>query len=180
MGFEQLAELRDRLRAQAENAKPAEPEPVRQSTLKTPGPRAEKRGAADPAIEAIWRLQKIFPRAFPRSPAPKVPLKVGIYQDAAQHLEQLGVSSEQLKQAIATWCRGARYWSSLVENAVRVDLNGEPTGMVTPEQAQRANTRPSRRQQGHQQAKRSRSDSSAAESPVEEAPPMKALSEKLS
>ncbi|WP_124313985.1 ProQ/FinO family protein [Pseudomonas chlororaphis] len=175
MGFEQLAELRDRLRAQAENAKPVEPEPVRQSKPRAPGPRAEKRKPADPAIEAIWRLQKIFPRAFPKSPAPKVPLKVGIYQDAAQHLERLGVSSEQLKQAIATWCRGARYWSSLVENAVRVDLNGEPAGVVTPEQTQRASTRTSRRQQGVPQAKRSRPDLRTVESSVEEASSMTAL-----
>ncbi|WJV25538.1 MULTISPECIES: ProQ/FinO family protein [Pseudomonas] len=166
MGFEQLAELRDRLREQAENSKPAEQRPVRRSKPKAAESKAKKRAPADPAMEAIWRLQKSFPLAFPRSPAPKVPLKVGIYQDAVQHLERLGITSEQLKRAIATWCRGARYWSSLVENAARVNLNGEPVGTVTPEQAQRANTRPTRRTQERHQAKRPRPGSNDAESSV--------------
>lgn len=45
-------------------------------------------------VEAIWRLQKHFPLAFPVNPAPKVPLKEGILKDAEQHLELLGISSE--------------------------------------------------------------------------------------
>ncbi|WP_273829739.1 ProQ/FinO family protein [Pseudomonas sp. SBT1-2] len=161
MGFEQLAELRDRLREQAEAAKPAELKPVRHSNPKASEPKSKKRVPADPAMEAIWRLQKFFPLAFPRSPAPKVPLKVGIYQDALLHLERLGVTSEQLKQAIATWCRGARYWSSLVESAVRVDLSGEPAGTVTSAQAQRADARPPRRT-GRNQASRSQPRSNDA------------------
>ncbi|WP_236186198.1 ProQ/FinO family protein [Pseudomonas protegens] len=166
MGFEQLAELRDRLREQAETAKPAELKPVWHSNPKASEPKSKKRVPADPAMEAIWRLQKIFPLAFPRSPASKVPLKVGIYQDALLHLERLGVTPEQLKQAIATWCRGARYWSNLVESAVRVDLSGEPAGTVTAAQAQRANTRPARRTQERHQAKRPRPGSNDAESSV--------------
>ena len=130
MGFEQLAELRDRLRAEKEQAKTdsTKQHKRKSSQQKTPSEQ-------DPALEAIWRLQKHFPLAFPVNPAPKVPLKEGILKDAEQHLELLGISSEQLKRGIATWCRGSRYWASMTENAPRVDLSGQTTGLVTTAQA---------------------------------------------
>ncbi|MGH8484305.1 MAG: ProQ/FINO family protein, partial [Pseudomonas sp.] len=82
MGFEQLAGLRDRLRAEKEQAKAdSAPAPKRKSA-----PKAQPR-EQDPAVAAIWPLQKHFPLAFPVSPAPKVPLKEGIFKDAEQHLE---------------------------------------------------------------------------------------------
>ena len=59
MGFEQLAELRDRLRAQAAQAKPAQ--------TKSSAGRAKKREAVEPGVEAIWRLQRHFPLAFPKA-----------------------------------------------------------------------------------------------------------------
>ena len=130
MGFEQLAELRDRLRAEKTQVKP---ESTKQPKRK-PSPQTKLR-EQDPAVEAIWLLQKHFPLAFPVSPAPKVPLKEGILKDAEQHLELLGITSEQLKLGIAAWCRGSRYWASMTENAPRVDLSGQTTGLVTTAQA---------------------------------------------
>ncbi|MDH4569042.1 ProQ activator of osmoprotectant transporter prop [Pseudomonas sp. BN414] len=139
MGFEQLAELRDRLRAEAKQEKTASPKPPKRK----PSPQAKPR-EQDPAVEAIWRLQKHFPLAFPVNPAPKVPLKEGIFKDAEQHLELLGITSEQLKLGIATWCRGTRYWASMVENAERLDLNGQAAGTVTASQALHAKQQASR------------------------------------
>jgi ProP effector len=133
MGFEQLAELRDRLRAEKKPVKPGTAkQPKHQSSL-----RANSR-IHDPAVEAIWPLQKHFPLAFPVSPAPKVPLKEGILNDAEQHLELLGLTIEQLKLGISTWCRGARYWAGMVEDAARLDLNGQPVGVVIATQAMHA------------------------------------------
>ena len=129
MGFEQLAELR-RLRAEKVQVKTdSAKQPICKPSVQTK-PREQ-----DPAVEAIWRLQRHFPLAFPVNPAPKVPLKEGILKDAEQHLELLGVSSEQLKQGIATWCRGSRYWASMTENAPRFDLSGQAVGLVTAPQA---------------------------------------------
>lgn len=130
MGFEQLADLRDRLRAEkgqlkTENIKQRK----RLSTAQTK-PREQ-----DPALEAIWRLQEHFPLAFPVNPAPKVPLKEGILKDVEEHLELLGISIEQLKLGMASWCRGGRYWACMTENAPRLDLRGEAVGVVTPAQA---------------------------------------------
>lgn len=148
MGFEQLAELRDRLRAEKEQVKAESPKPRKRQPAPQKSPREQ-----DPAVEAIWRLQKHFPLAFPVNPAPKVPLKEGILKDAEQHLELLGITSEQLKQGIATWCRGSRYWASMTENAPRLDLNGQPAGVVTANQALHAK----------QQAKRQRGQARRAQ-----------------
>ena len=112
----------------------------------------------DPAVEAIWRLQKHFPLAFPVNPAPKVPLKEGILKDAEQHLELLGISSEQLKLGLATWCRGSRYWASMTENAPRLDLHGQVAGVVTAAQALHAK----------QQVKRQRGQARRAQSKPKE------------
>lgn len=130
MGFEQLAELRDRLRAEKEPAKADGARRPKQSKPANPKPHQQ-----DPAVEAIRPLQKHFPLAFPKSPAPKVPLKEGILKDAEQHLELLGLTSEQLGLAISTWCRGARYWASMIEDAPRLDLSGQAAGSVTAAQA---------------------------------------------
>lgn len=164
MGFEQLAELRDRLRAQAAQAKPAQ--------TKSSAGRAKKREAVEPGVEAIWRLQRHFPLAFPKSPAAKVPLKQGILQDAQQHLELLGITAEQLKQAIATWCQGSRYWSCMVEDAPRLDLQGQVAGKVTAEQAVYARRQASRRQREQMREKRAKRAQAGgeAEAPTPEAP----------
>ncbi|MFF7709077.1 ProQ/FINO family protein [Pseudomonas sp. NPDC007930] len=156
MGFEQLAELRDRLAAEKRQAKADTP----QRPKRAPTPPAKPR-AQDPAVEAIWPLQKHFPLAFPVSPAPKVPLKEGILKDAAAHLERLGITQEQLKLGIATWCRGARYWACMVEGAQRLDLDGQPAGVVTASQALHA-----KRQRGQDRRKRAKApagDEGAAE-----------------
>lgn len=151
MGFEQLAELRDRLRA--------EKEPQKSDSAKQPKRKSSSQGkprVQDLAVEAIWPLQKHFPLAFPVNPAPKVPLKEGILKDAEQHLELLGLTTEQLKLGISTWCRGTRYWASMVENAPRLDLSGQPVGIVTATQAKHAKQQASR-QRGQDRLNRAKS-----------------------
>ncbi|MBW5453539.1 ProQ activator of osmoprotectant transporter prop [Pseudomonas aeruginosa] len=157
MGSDQLAELRDRLRAQAAQPKPAQ--------TKSSAGRAKNREAVEPGVEAIWSLQRHFSLAFPKSLSAKVPLKQGILQDAQQHLELLGLTAEQLKQAIATWCQGSRYWSCMLEDAPRLYLQGQVAGKVTAEQAVYARRQASRRQREQmreKRAKRAQADSEAA------------------
>jgi len=166
MGFEQLAELRDRLRAEKVQVKTdSVKQPIRKPSAQT------KPREKDPAVEAIWRLQKHFPLTFPVNPAPKVPLKEGILKDAEQHLELLGVSSEQLKQGIAAWCRGGRYWASMTENAPRLDLSGQTAGTVTAAQALHAKQQ-AKRQRGqarrHQKAPKEPLRDKAIDSAVEQ------------
>jgi ProP effector len=151
MGFEQLAELRDLLRAEKEPPKVDRAKDFKRK----PSPQTKNR-IQDPAVEAIWPLQKHFPLTFPVNPAPKVPLKEGILKDAEQHLELLGLTCEQLKVGISTWCRGARYWASMVENAPRLDLSGQPAGVVTATQAMHAKQQASR-QRGQDRRHRAKS-----------------------
>ncbi|WP_152223570.1 ProQ/FinO family protein [Pseudomonas sp. SCB32] len=155
MGFEQLADLRDRLRAEKEQAKADKAKHLKRKSAPQAKPRDQ-----DPAVEAIWRLQKHFPLAFPVNPAPKVPLKEGILKDAEQHLELLGITSEQLKLGISTWCRGTRYWASMVENAPRLDLSGQAAGTVTAAQALHA------KQQAARQRSQDRRNRAKAKTPA--------------
>ncbi|MCU7647081.1 ProQ/FinO family protein [Pseudomonas piscis] len=159
MGFEQLAELRDRLRAEQQQVKT---ESSKQGKRK-PAPQTKPR-EQDPAVEAIWRLQKHFPLAFPVNPAPKVPLKEGIFKDAEQHLELLGLTSEQLKLGIATWCKGSRYWACMTQDAPRLDLDGQAAGTVTASQALHA-----RQQASRQRGQARRKQSKPKERPQEQA-----------
>ncbi|MBK4997978.1 ProQ/FinO family protein [Pseudomonas sp. S31] len=164
MGFEQLAELRDRLRAEKQQAKTDSAPPAKRKPAQQAKPRER-----DPAVEAIWPLQKHFPLAFPVNPAPKVPLKEGIFKDAEQHLELLGITREQLKLGISTWCRGTRYWASMVENAPRLDLNGQAAGTVTAAQALHAKQQAAR-QRRPDRKQRAKKTSAAAPANVTDAP----------
>ena len=86
------------------------------------------------SIRSSLRSESAFPRAFPKNP-PKVPLKVGIWDDLAREAQAVGPSEAELREAMSTWCRGNRYWSCLVEDAVRVDLQGNEAGRVTHDDA---------------------------------------------
>jgi ProP effector len=174
MGFEQLAALKDQLAKQAEEkrvarqakqAKPARPakqadaaKPARQTdaakhakpgrtapTAARTAP-AQKSKPVDPVVLSIGKLQKRFPKAFPKNPAPKVPLKVGIFKDLLEHSAELGLDEAALREAIKVWCWGSRYWACVVDNAMRVDLNGQDAGQVLPAEAARARGLQAKRQ----------------------------------
>jgi ProP effector len=168
MGFEQLAELKEQLakeqQAKQAQAKPKPAKPVakpprapRPADTRPAGARpADTRPAAprpaaarpapvvvkskpvDPVVLSIGKLQKRFPKAFPKNPSPKVPLKIGIFEDLLAQATELALSETELRAAIKIWCRGSRYWTSMVAGAVRVDLSGEEAGRVSPEDGVRA------------------------------------------
>lgn len=145
MGFEQLAALRDELARQAEAEKLAKQQ---QQQAASPAKKASK---VDPVVLVIGQLQKKFPQAFPKNPAPKVPLKIGIHKDIFEYSEQLGIEKNDLRAAIKTWCWGKRYWECLVEGAARVDLDGNAAGLVTQVDADQAK----KLKQGRHRAKKS-------------------------
>ena len=121
----------------------------------------------DPVVKSIGRLQKRFPNAFPKNPAPKLPLKVGIFEDLVVHAKELSLSEAELRDAIKTWCRGSRYWKCLVEGAARVDLTGAEAGKVTAQEAAGA-----QRLQAHRAAKSAKTAAASATSagPEKETP----------
>ncbi|WP_126224999.1 ProQ/FinO family protein [Burkholderia ambifaria] len=200
MGFEQLAELRAQLAAKAKqerNAKrpAAQPDagakpksgdrPARGAKSAAKAPSGAKPASAkpstpvDPVIVAIGKLQRRFPRAFPKNPAPKVPLKVGIWDDLAREAQAVGLTEAELRDAMSTWCRGNRYWSCLVEDAVRVDLQGNEAGRVTHDDAARARRLKSRRpgNKGGVQAAKGAPQQPKAEAQADAAAPQPATDE---
>ena len=143
MGFEQLAALKRELAAQAEQERRKNrrtPQGARKPSRK-PAPEAP----VDPVVITISRLQKQFPQAFPKKPAPKLPLKLGIHKDLYAQAEALKLTQAEIKEAVKTWCQGSRYWACMTEGAARLDLNGEPAGEVTAEDAQHAKQLANRR-----------------------------------
>ncbi|WP_454743613.1 ProQ/FinO family protein [Cupriavidus necator] len=151
MGFEQLAALKAQLAAQAKAEKAAK---AAKAPKRARPPRAQEATPAnpakpvDPVVHTIARLQRRFPLAFPKNPAPKVPLKIGIFEDLLPHAQKLALTEADLREAIKTWCRGARYWACLIEGASRRDLTGQEAGQVRPEDAKRAQQLQARRSPG--------------------------------
>ena len=158
MGFEQLAALKAQLTKEAKlkkqqeraadtpapTAKPAgkgapktdrPTRPPRPARAGAPVRTGEKTPPVDPVVRVIGTLQKRFPAAFPKNPAPKVPLKVGILADLLAQAAELQLSEAQIRDAVSTWCRGSRYWACLTDGAARVDLSGAPAGTVTARDA---------------------------------------------
>ena len=123
------------------SAKPSSEPSTRPSAKPPRAPRpapAAKSKPVDPVVLTFARLQKRFPLAFPKNPAQKVPLKVGIFEDLLAHAQELSVDETGLRDALRTWCRGSRYWACMVEGTMRVDLEGKEAGQVTRSDAVRA------------------------------------------
>ncbi|MEA3116043.1 MAG: ProP effector, partial [Caballeronia sp.] len=116
-------------------AKPSRPA---RPAARPAAPVAVRSKPVDPVVLTIGKLQKRFPKAFPKNPSPKVPLKIGIFEDLLAHATEMALSETELRAAIKIWCRGSRYWTAMVEGAIRVDLSGEEAGRVSPEDGVRA------------------------------------------
>jgi len=123
----------------------------------------------DPLLVAIGRLQKHFPKAFPKRPDPRVPLKLGIITDLYAHAGKLGLDEAQIKEAVATWCSAGRYWAVLIKDAERVDLDGTPCGQVTAAEAAHASFL-ARRQRKQKQAAGKPADATAQAGTTPQAP----------
>lgn len=173
MGFEQLAALKRELVAQAELEK-------KQKARKAPAAarKPARQEPVDPVVITISRLQKQFPLAFPKKPAAKLPLKLGIHKDLYAQAEALKLTNAEIKEAVKTWCQGSRYWACVTEGAPRLDLAGAPAGEVTAAEAlyakqlaerRRANASRSRRADKAQQAK-AKQEGAPASSPAADAP----------
>lgn len=75
-----------------------------------------------------------FPYAFVPSGAPtKRPLKVGIYDDLRAALPELSASA--LNAGLFDYMSGIKYAACTVPGAIRIDLHGDPAGVVSHEAA---------------------------------------------
>lgn len=144
MGFEQLADLKKQLAAKAKAERPAKPQAQAKPRS---APRKQQENPVDPVVLTIGRLQKLFPKAFPKNPLPKLPLKIGIHKELLGKASEIGLEEAAITEAVKTWCRGTRYWASIVEGAPRIDLEGNQAGEVTARDAAQARSLEARRRQ---------------------------------
>jgi ProP effector len=84
------------------------------------------------ARAALNILVERFPRAFTSPPRP---LKIGITKDLIAAARSDAISAQAIRDAIAIWCRRPSYLEAQVEDAARIDIDGNPTGTVTADQA---------------------------------------------
>lgn len=84
-------------------------------------------------------LVERFPAVFMGKGVDKIPLKVGIDKEIRAAIPEL--KSRQVYCAMRDYVTGGRYLKAMVAGAVRIGLDGNPSGTVTEEQAQIAAAR---------------------------------------
>ena len=67
-------------------------------------------------------LQESYPKVFPRSPEPKIALKIGIHEDLKEWAVEHKVTELEILSVIHHWVRGKRYEETL-KTGKRYDLN---------------------------------------------------------
>jgi ProP effector len=81
-------------------------------------------------------LHETFPAAFAAKGQPKKPLEIGIAQKIYMQMPEIGFKN--LAAALSDYTGGVLYLEACVEGAERVNLAGEPSGVVTALQAAHA------------------------------------------
>lgn len=88
--------------------------------------------------DLVALLAEKFPACFSLT-GPAKPLKVGIFQDLAQRLENdADISKTSLRQALRLYTSSWRYLDALKEGARRVDLDGVEGDAIDAQQAEHA------------------------------------------
>lgn len=88
--------------------------------------------------EVIAFLAETFPTCFSTEGDAK-PLKIGIFQDLAEHLEQEPrLSKTLLRASLRHYTNSWRYLYSVKEGAQRVDLQGQPGDVIEKDHAEHA------------------------------------------
>lgn len=97
---------------------------------KTPKAKSKNRAAN---MAALQQLMEAYPKTFDRKNVR--PLKIGIQEDLVADEK---VAKNKIKRALASYVRSLNYYRSLREGAERIDINGEPAGVVTKEESDHA------------------------------------------
>jgi sRNA-binding protein len=81
-------------------------------------------------------LANLFSQCFSLAGRDRKPLKVGISNDLL--VAKTDLSNTELRRALAAYTNSIGYLSKMLEGAARIDLDGEPAGVVTAEEARHA------------------------------------------
>jgi ProP effector len=85
--------------------------------------------------DIIAQFARLFPKAFSTEPSQARPLAIGVKELL---VEQCKLSPKSVSKALHRYTRSTAYLRATVEGAVRVNLDGEPAGVVTQGQAEHA------------------------------------------
>jgi ProP effector len=95
---------------------------------------AAKSNGHDKSIAAVLELlAEMWPAAFSIYENRRRPLKVGIREEILAALDG-AVTAAELSLALRVYVSNRVYRARLVAGAVRIGLDGQPAGVVTPEQ----------------------------------------------
>jgi ProP effector len=83
----------------------------------------------------IAELVLAFPAAFTRDTASVRPLKLGIKEDLYAKCD---MSHRRMTAALRSYCNSVDYLMATAQGAVRIDLVGQPAGIVTEAEAKHA------------------------------------------
>ena len=87
--------------------------------------------------ETIDQLAALYPKTFFVVPEDRRPLKIGIDRDLAGAAAGI-MSRVALKRTMRFYTMSVGYLTSMVEGALRLDLNGDPVGRVSAQAAAHA------------------------------------------
>ena len=96
---------------------------------------SRKAREAAAATATIERLAATFPKAFFVFEGRRKPLQVGIRNDI---IAKIVIETRELNRALRFYTRNVGYLRGLRAGVARIDLDGNPIGTVTAEQAQAA------------------------------------------
>ncbi|WP_148275708.1 RNA chaperone ProQ [Rheinheimera nanhaiensis] len=106
-----------------------------EALMTTPTEQAVK---ASNVKEVLAYLVQRFPACFSANGAAR-PLKIGIFQDLAERLQDDSVVSKtQLRQALRVYTSSWRYLEATQEGAARIDLDGNAGDLIDAAQAEHA------------------------------------------
>lgn len=134
----QLIDQLEQLLATAENQQDklasknfqTEANKVNDEVNKAPKAKSKNRAAN---MAALQQLMEAYPKTFDRKNVR--PLKIGIQEDLVADEK---VAKNKIKRALASYVRSLNYYRSLREGSERIDINGEPAGVVTKEESDHA------------------------------------------
>ena len=69
------------------------------------------------------------------------PLRIGIHLEVAERAPDLATPLGLLRSALAAYVKHPQYSEGFIEGAARIDLDGNPAGIVTAQQAAAAGAR---------------------------------------
>jgi len=84
-------------------------------------------------MDMRMKLNGLFPMAFRGFGQAKFPLMVGIYEEVIKAHPHL--NRQRTRAAIGNYVGGRTYLRAMIEGNVRVDLHGDPAGLVTASDA---------------------------------------------